>query len=102
MAISTNLGFPRIGRNRELKRALEGYWAGKIDRAALEAVGRDLRSTHWERQHRAGIDHIPSNDFSYYDHVLDACAMVGAVTCISAWPAASRIRPAASTSRRWR
>jgi 5-methyltetrahydropteroyltriglutamate--homocysteine methyltransferase len=85
MAISANLGFPRIGRDRELKRALEGYWSAKIDRAELESVGRDLRRTHWERQHSAGVDHIPCNDFSYYDHVLDACAMVGAVPHRYGW-----------------
>jgi len=79
MTHSANLGFPRIGSGRELKRALEGYWAGKIDRAELESVGKRLRREHWELQRDAGIDHIPSNDFSFYDHVLDTCAMVGAV-----------------------
>ncbi len=79
MTTSANLGFPRIGANRELKRALEGYWAGKIDRAELESVGQRLRREHWQLQRDAGIDQIPSNDFSYYDQVLDICAMVGAV-----------------------
>ncbi len=79
MTTSANLGFPRIGTNRELKRALEGYWGGRIDLQELESVGRRLRREHWELQRDAGIDHIPSNDFSYYDQVLDACAMVGAV-----------------------
>jgi len=79
MTTSANLGFPRIGSNRELKRALEGYWGGRIDLQELESVGRRLRREHWELQRDAGIDHIPSNDFSYYDQVLDACAMVGAV-----------------------
>ncbi len=79
MTTSANLGFPRIGSNRELKRALEGYWGGRIDLQELESVGRRLRQEHWELQRDAGIDHIPSNDFSYYDQVLDACAMVGAV-----------------------
>ena len=79
MTTSANLGFPRIGTSRELKRALEGYWGGRIDLGELESVGRRLRRAHWERQRDAGIDHIPSNDFSYYDHVLDTCAMVGAV-----------------------
>ena len=79
MTTSASLGFPRIGANRELKRALEGYWAGKIDHAELESVGKRLRREHWELQRDAGIDHIPSNDFSYYDQVLDTCAMVGAV-----------------------
>ena len=79
MTTSASLGFPRIGAKRQLKRALEGYWAGKIDRAELESVGKRLRREHWELQRDAGIDQIPSNDFSYYDQVLDTCAMVGAV-----------------------
>jgi len=79
MTTSANLGFPRIGAKRELKRALEGYWAGKIDRDELDSVGKRLRREHWELQRDAGIDRIPSNDFSYYDQVLDTCAMVGAV-----------------------
>ncbi|MHC4306690.1 MAG: 5-methyltetrahydropteroyltriglutamate--homocysteine S-methyltransferase, partial [Planctomycetota bacterium] len=85
MSISANLGFPRIGRNRELKRALEGYWSGKIDRSELESVARQIRRDNWQLQRDAGIDHIPSNDFSYYDQVLDACAMVGAVPHRYGW-----------------
>ena len=85
MAISSNLGFPRIGRERELKRAQEGYWSGKIDGAALESVGRELRREHWALQRDAGVDHIPSNDFSFYDHVLDTCVMVGAVPHRYGW-----------------
>ncbi len=76
---ATNLGFPRIGPNRELKKALEGYWAGKADQQALVACGRELRARNWRLQQEAGIAHIPSNDFSFYDHVLDTCALVGAV-----------------------
>jgi 5-methyltetrahydropteroyltriglutamate--homocysteine methyltransferase len=79
MAIAANLGFPRIGAQRELKRAVEGFWAGDLDGDELEAVGRQLRQTHWSLQQAAGIDHIPSNDFSYYDHVLDTIAMAGGV-----------------------
>jgi 5-methyltetrahydropteroyltriglutamate--homocysteine methyltransferase len=85
MTISANLGFPRIGRNRELKRALEGYWSGKIDQTELNSVGRQLRRDNWQLQRDAGIDHIPSNDFSYYDQVLDTCAMVGAVPHRYGW-----------------
>ncbi|MHC4967691.1 MAG: 5-methyltetrahydropteroyltriglutamate--homocysteine S-methyltransferase, partial [Planctomycetota bacterium] len=85
MSISANLGFPRIGRSRELKRALEGYWSGKIDQPELESVGRQLRRDNWQLQRDAGIDHIPSNDFSYYDQVLDTCAMVGAVPHRYGW-----------------
>lgn len=85
MATSAILGYPRLGVRRELKRGLEKYWAGKISVQELEAVGTDLRRTHWQLQQRAGIDHIPSNDFSYYDQVLDTTAMVGAVPARYGW-----------------
>jgi 5-methyltetrahydropteroyltriglutamate--homocysteine methyltransferase len=64
---------------RELKTALESFWSGKSSEEQLEAVGRQLRSKAWKLQHEAGIDLVPSNDFSFYDHVLDTVAMVGAV-----------------------
>ncbi len=79
MAIVSNLGFPRIGARRELKKALEDYWTGKVDESGLLAVGATLRQKHWTLQKQIGLEHIPSNDFSLYDHVLDAAAMVGAV-----------------------
>jgi len=79
MTRSANLGFPRIGHHRELKKALEGYWKGELDVAALHAVGKDLRARHWQLQRDAGIDVIPSNDFSFYDHMLDMTATLGAV-----------------------
>ncbi|MGH9608690.1 MAG: 5-methyltetrahydropteroyltriglutamate--homocysteine S-methyltransferase [Bryobacteraceae bacterium] len=80
MAVTaTNLGFPRMGAHRELKKALEGYWAAKLGEAELLDIARTLRCRHWEWQQQAGMEHIPSNDFSLYDHVLDAAAMVGAV-----------------------
>ena len=79
MAIATNLGFPRIGARRELKRAVEDYWAGRIDEDALHETARGLRRNAWLLQRGAGIEHIPSNDFSFYDHVLDTAAMLGAV-----------------------
>jgi len=79
MTISANLGFPRIGKNRELKRALEAYWAGRTDLAALETTARELRKEHWTLQKEIGIEQIPSGDFSYYDQVLDTACMVGAV-----------------------
>jgi 5-methyltetrahydropteroyltriglutamate--homocysteine methyltransferase len=79
MVISANLGFPRIGANRELKKALEGFWKGELNEHALKDVAKELRKSHWALQHRAGIKHIPSNDFSYYDQVLDTIAMVGAI-----------------------
>ena len=79
------LGFPRIGPRRELKTALERYWSGKSDQAALLAVAADLRAKTWARQRDLGVDHIPSNDFSFYDHVLDTSAMVGAVAVTYGW-----------------
>src|SRR5689334_22843760 len=79
MTRSANLGFPRIGLHRELKKSLEAYWKGAIDAAALNATGRELRARHWQLQRDAGIEVIPSNDFSFYDHVLDMTAALGAV-----------------------
>ena len=79
MAISHNLGFPRIGAKRELKRALEAYWKGEQDQAALEAVGRDLCPRHWKLQAEAGLDLIPVGDFTWYDHVLDMSVLLGVV-----------------------
>lgn len=79
MAIATNLGFPRIGAKRELKRAVESFWAGKIGPEELESTAKRLRREHWKLQQDIGIEHIPSNDFSFYDQVLDTAAMVGAV-----------------------
>ncbi|CAD6624267.1 BAH_G0015140.mRNA.1.CDS.1 [Saccharomyces cerevisiae] len=71
MVQSAVLGFPRIGPNRELKKATEGYWNGKITVDELFKVGKDLRTQNWKLQKEAGVDIIPSNDFSFYDQVLD-------------------------------
>src|SRR5260370_35721628 len=79
MGISSNLGFPRMGVHRELKKALEAHWAGKLDESGLLAVSKVLKLNHWVLQQQLGIQHIPSNDFSFYDHVLDTATMVGAV-----------------------
>src|SRR5438128_7791626 len=79
MAVAANLGFPRIGAARELKKALEAYWSGKLSELDLLATGKLLRQQNWTLQKSLGVEHIPSNDFSLYDHVLDAAAMVGAV-----------------------
>src|SRR5262249_34425991 len=73
------LGFPRIGLKRELKSALEAYWAGKQPVETLLQTAKDLRARHWKLQKEAGLDHIPSNDFSFYDHVLDTILWTGAV-----------------------
>ena len=77
--LATNLGFPRIGSHRELKAATESYWTGKSSADELLKTAAALRARHWVLQQKAGIDHIPSNDFSLYDQVLDTIAMLGAV-----------------------
>jgi 5-methyltetrahydropteroyltriglutamate--homocysteine methyltransferase len=79
MAVATIPGYPRIGKHRELKRALEGFWSGKRSADELEAVAAQLRREHRQAQQAAGIDLIPVNDFSYYDLVLDTIALTGAV-----------------------
>jgi 5-methyltetrahydropteroyltriglutamate--homocysteine methyltransferase len=79
MALSNVSGFPRIGRNRELKFATEGYWRGEISADDLAATAKAIRVENWRLMQDAGIDLIPSNDFSLYDQVLDTIALVGAV-----------------------
>jgi len=76
---TNNLGYPRIGSNRELKKASELYWAGKITANELLHVGKNIRATNWQLQADAGIDLIPSNDFSFYDQVLDLTLTLGAI-----------------------
>ncbi len=83
--IVSTLGFPRIGRRRELKTALEASWSGKIDGAALAEAAREIRAANWALQQAGGVTHVPSNDFSLYDQVLDTVAMVGAVPEIYGW-----------------
>jgi len=85
MTLSSIPGYPRIGRDRELKRACESFWNGSISGDELRATGAALRRAHWEAQRRAGIDLIPTNDFTFYDHVLDAIALVGAVPARYGW-----------------
>jgi 5-methyltetrahydropteroyltriglutamate--homocysteine methyltransferase len=77
--LTHNLGFPRMGSHRELKKACEQYWAGKIEVHELEQTARSIRSFNRQLQKDAGLDWIPCNDFSFYDHVLDTCLMVGAI-----------------------
>ncbi|MDV6013675.1 5-methyltetrahydropteroyltriglutamate--homocysteine S-methyltransferase [Haloechinothrix sp. LS1_15] len=76
---TTVLGYPRIGPDRELKRALEGYWSGRIDESELVTTGRKLRQDTWRELAEAGLDSVPSNTFSYYDQVLDTAALFGAL-----------------------
>ncbi len=73
------IGFPRIGEHRELKKALESYWTGRSDVKALEKSADDLKIRHWKYQKDAGIEYISSNDFSFYDNMLDTAIMLGAV-----------------------
>ncbi|WP_372632504.1 5-methyltetrahydropteroyltriglutamate--homocysteine S-methyltransferase, partial [Cohnella sp.] len=79
MAQSSILGYPRIGADREWKKALEAFWAGKLEEAEFQAKLQEIRLTHLEKQKDKGIDLIPVNDFSYYDHVLDTATMFGIV-----------------------
>lgn len=73
------LGYPRIGSNRELKKACEQYWSGKTSLQELLETGRNICQQNWKTQQEAGIDLIPCNDFSYYDQVLDMTLTVGAI-----------------------
>ncbi len=77
--LTQNLGYPRIGSQRELKKACELYWAGKIDLNELKAVARKIREENWQTQLNAGIDLIPCNDFSFYDQILDASLLLGVI-----------------------
>ncbi len=78
--IKTSLiGYPRIGKQRQLKFAVEGYLAGKISSSQLEEKAKALRQEHWQLQSQSGIDFIPSGDFSFYDQVLDTAFMLGAI-----------------------
>jgi 5-methyltetrahydropteroyltriglutamate--homocysteine methyltransferase len=75
MAVTHNLGFPRIGARRALKFGLEAYWKGESSRDALHVLGASLRRQHWAQQ--SHVDLIPVGDFSFYDQVLDMSAMLG-------------------------
>ena len=75
---ATVLGYPRMGPNRELKRVTEGYWAGDIPAAELRRTAQALRRDTWQLLSAAGLDELPVNDFSLYDHVLDTTALLGA------------------------
>ena len=77
MARIHNLGFPRIGAQRELKFGQEKHWKGALSQAELEALGAELRRQNWRRQ--AGLDWVPVGDFAFYDQVLDASFLVGNV-----------------------
>ncbi|HET6508059.1 MAG TPA: 5-methyltetrahydropteroyltriglutamate--homocysteine S-methyltransferase [Baekduia sp.] len=79
MARTAVLGLPRVGPDRELKFALESFWAGRTGEQELSETARGLRAASWQRARDAGIDAIPSGDFSLYDHVLDTALALGAI-----------------------
>jgi len=79
MALAHNLGFPRIGRDRELDKAQEAFCKGELDEAGLRAVGRELRAAHWQVQKDAGIELLPVGDFAWYDQVLTHSLTFGVI-----------------------
>ncbi|RWU25607.1 5-methyltetrahydropteroyltriglutamate--homocysteine S-methyltransferase [Pseudomonas alkylphenolica] len=79
MALAHSLGFPRIGRDRELKKAQEAFWKGELNESGLRAVGSELRKTHWALQKQAGIELLPVGDFAWYDQVLTHSLMFGVI-----------------------
>ncbi len=79
MILSSNLGYPRIGLRRELKFALESYWNKKSTLDFLVKTSNEIQLNNWQLQKNLGIDLIPSNDFSLYDHVLDTTVLVNAI-----------------------
>lgn len=79
MALTSVVGFPRIGEDRELKKLVEGYWKGSVSAEELKDQSAALRAKHWNIQKEAGIDLIPSNDFSLYDQMLDTAVLFNVV-----------------------
>lgn len=79
MTVSHILGYPRIGAQRELKKATEAYWKGDLTRNELESTGRELRLRHWQAQQEAGLDFVSVGDFAFYDQVLNVSVTLGAV-----------------------
>ena len=79
MALTHLLGYPRIGERRELKFALESFWQGTGDAAALQHTGAQLRHAAWQRQRQAGLGMLSAGDFAFYDPMLDHALMFGAI-----------------------
>jgi 5-methyltetrahydropteroyltriglutamate--homocysteine methyltransferase len=77
--LTQNLGYPRIGGQRQLKKASEQYWAGKIDFNELNTIALQIKEQNWQTQLDAGIDLIPCNDFSFYDQTLDMSFLLGVI-----------------------
>ncbi|WP_371786198.1 hypothetical protein [Streptosporangium subroseum] len=78
-SVATVHGYPRQGPDRELKRAIEGYWANRVTAEDLRDVAARLRRDTWRRLTDTGMREVPTGDFSLYDHVLDTTVMVGAI-----------------------
>jgi len=85
MPLAHTLGFPHLGANRELKRAVESFWSGRLPAAELSAATASLRARHWRIQRDAGLELVPVNDFSLYDRMLDTSVLVGAVPARYGW-----------------
>ena len=79
MVKSSVLGYPRIGADREWKKALEAFWSGKLEESEFHRQLQEIRLNHLRKQQEKGIDFIPVNDFSYYDHILDTATMFGII-----------------------
>ena len=79
MTLSLNLGFPRIGDKRQLKKATESYWKGETSQADLVKTSQELRHHNWQLQKDAGLDILPVGDFSFYDQILDMSCLLGNV-----------------------
>ncbi|MBW3080640.1 5-methyltetrahydropteroyltriglutamate--homocysteine S-methyltransferase [Bifidobacterium saguinibicoloris] len=78
-ALTSVSGFPRIGQNRELKKIIEAYWKGNATLDDVHATAKELRAKHWRLQAEAGVDLIPSNDFSYFDQLLDTAILLNVI-----------------------
>ena len=79
MVYAHNLGFPRIGIKREMKKSVEAYWRGELSQEELTQQALHLQLSHWQIQAEAGLDTIPVGDFSWYDHVLDMALLLGVI-----------------------
>ncbi len=73
------LGFPRIGSNRELKKAVESYWKSEITQSQLEEIGKKIREDNWKIQNDSNLHFVTTGDFSWYDHILDTSALLGVI-----------------------
>lgn len=91
MTVFHNLGFPRIGKQRELKKAVEAYWNQDLSQEALQQEGARLRQAHWQLQHEAGVKWVPVGDFAWYDHILEWTTTLGVVPARFQHPVGSSV-----------